>query len=108
MNLSRRKNDDDAAAWTSRDDQKCGENVKPAVGLSKTAAKKAVDMEVDKLTFESKSAEGGERLSIWHDSIHFTLKRIREPEVQLPRPPKTFWGYIKWHLLPWTRPKLTP
>lgn len=42
------------------------------------------------------------------DEIHLTLRDIRRPEIWLPRPPKTFWGYIKWHLMPWTRPPLTP
>lgn len=46
-----------------------------------------------------------------HNPAHLgqsvTLIRCRRPEVQLPLPPTTLRGRIKWYLMPWTRPKLT-
>ncbi len=37
-----------------------------------------------------------------------TIVCYRRPEVELPRPPTTLLGRLKWYLLPWTRPPLTP
>lgn len=37
-----------------------------------------------------------------------TLIRCCRPEVQLPLPPASLRGRIKWYLMPWTRPPLTP
>jgi hypothetical protein len=39
---------------------------------------------------------------------HVTLINYRRPEVEWPQPPTTLRGRIKWHLMPWTRPPLTP
>lgn len=36
------------------------------------------------------------------------LINFRRPDVEWPQPPNTLLGRIKWYLMPWTRPKLTP
>ncbi|PUE39186.1 hypothetical protein B9Z34_09480 [Limnohabitans sp. Hippo3] len=51
-----------------------------------------------------------ERLALLH-SMHggrVTLIHCRMPDVQMPLPPATLRGRIKWYLMPWTRPALTP
>jgi len=101
--------EDGAAIWPPVVAPKSCGTMKLTEVLPHAEANKAADAEADEHAASGQAIEGaGAGRSIWHDSIHFTLRRIREPEVQLPRPPKTFWGYIKWHLMPWTRPKLTP
>ncbi len=42
-----------------------------------------------------------------NDDIHFTMRRIRRQEVEMPQPPASLWGRFKWYLMPWTRPPLT-
>lgn len=52
-------------------------------------------------------AERIARLHFGHGN-QVTLINYRRPEVQWPRPPNTLRGRIKWYLMPWTRPPLTP
>jgi hypothetical protein len=47
------------------------------------------------------------RLHFGHGG-HTTLINYRKPDVQWPQPPTTLRGRIKWYLMPWTRPPLTP
>lgn len=94
-----------APIWVPVVGLKTGEIVKLAGGLTYAEANKVADIEADKLAAQGKEVEwSGAR----RDVIHLTLRRSPRPEVLLPRPPSTFWGHIKWYVMPWTRPPLTP
>lgn len=57
-----------------------------------------------------KSDPEAERLAfmLFGHGERVTLIDCRRPEVQWPERPTTLRGRIKWHLMPWTRPALTP